>query len=280
MTTGDRAWFEEHYGKATRESVIRFLVFDSEYANSVLSCVGASRENARIARQFITLEMWEQINDFYINLRQAMTERRVEDLSHDFFTNILMASQLFSGITDSTMSHGEGWNFIRLGRMLERADKTSRLLDVKYFMLLPTVSYVGTAYDDLLWAAVLRSASAFEMYRKRHHQITPERVVAFLVLDREFPRAVHHCVVQAEEALRAISGTGGGSFRNQAERKLGRLRAQLDFADVEEVLSGGLHEFLDDLQVRLNDVSQAVFDTFFALRLTTSAPPAHERTAQ
>lgn len=279
-TTGDRAWFEEQYGGIGRENVIRFLVFDSAYANSVLSCVGAARENARAARQFITLEMWEQLNNFYLKLRGAVTEQRVADLTHDFFTDIMMAGQLFTGITDSTMTHGEGWNFIRLGRMLERADKTSRLLDVKSFMLLPSAAYEGSPYDDLLWAAVLRSASAFEMYRKRYHQITPERVVAFLVLESEFPRAVHHCVVEAEEAVRAVSGTPGGSFRNQAERRLGRLRAQLDFAQVEEILSGGLHEFLDDLQVRLNDVGQAVFDTFFALRPTVAASAAGGRPAQ
>jgi uncharacterized alpha-E superfamily protein len=108
-----------------------------------------------------------------------------------------MASHLFAGITDATMSHGEGWNFCQLGRMLERADKTSRILDVKYFILLPTVVEVGTPYDDIQWAAVLRSASAFEMYRKTHRRIAPDQIVDFLLLDYHFPRAIRFCIVKA-----------------------------------------------------------------------------------
>ena len=124
-----------------------------------------------------------------------------------------MASQAFTGITDATMTHGEGWHFCRLGRQLERADKTSRILDVKYFLLLPKVDDVGTTVDDMQWAAVLRSASAFEMYRKRHGRISPTRIVEFLLLDSEFPRAIHHCLKAARESLHAISGTPTAMFR-------------------------------------------------------------------
>jgi uncharacterized alpha-E superfamily protein len=125
---------------------------------------------------------------------------------------------------------------------------------------------VGTPYDDILWGAVLRSTSAFEMYRKKHQQIFPDRVVEFLVLDREFPRAIHHCVNEAEESLRAISGTPSGYFQNRAEQRLGRIRAELAYFQVEEIIRKGLHEFLDDLQDRLNASGQAIFETFFALR--------------
>src|SRR4029077_12364791 len=116
-----------------------------------------------------------------------------------------------------TMSHGEAWRFSRLGRALETADKTSRILDVKYFILLPSPVDVGTPYDDIQWSALLRSASAFEMYRQRHGRITPNRVVDFLVLDREFPRAVLYCLTQAYESLHAIMGTALGSFSNRPE---------------------------------------------------------------
>ena len=121
-----------------------------------------------------------------------------------------MSSHLFAGVTDATMTHDEAWHFCRLGRMLERADKTSRILDVKYFILLPTVADVGTPYDDIQWAALLRSASAFEMYRKRHGRIAPGRIVEFLLLDREFPARHPVCLRAARESLHAISGTPAG----------------------------------------------------------------------
>jgi uncharacterized alpha-E superfamily protein len=265
-TTGDHDKFIERYGAATRENTIRFLAFDPANPNSIVSCLRSARENARSVRQFITLEMWEHVNKFYMMVNSSTAPLRAVEAPHDFFSDIMMASHLFLGITDATMSHGEGWNFCRMACMLERADKTSRILDVKYFMLLPSLGYIGTPYDDILWGAVLRSTSAFEMYRKKHQQISPERVVDFLVLDREFPRAIHHCVIKAEESLRAISGTQGGTFQNQAEQRLGRVRAELDYIQVEEIIRAGLHEFLDSLQDDLNVSGQAIFDTFFALR--------------
>ncbi|MDF1553369.1 MAG: alpha-E domain-containing protein [Deferrisomatales bacterium] len=263
--SGDREAFAERYGEATRENVIRFLTFDTENPNSVTSCVQVARENARWIRQFITLEMWEHLNRFYLMVGDAARNPSAV-VDHDFLNQVMTANQLFLGILDGTLSRGEGWHFCRLGRLLERADKSSRMLDVKYFHLLPTVEHVGTPYDDILWAAVLRSMSALEMYRKRHHRIDPGHVVEFLVLDREFPRAIHHCVMMAEESLREISGTPAGTFHNRAEQRLGRLRAEFDYAQVEEILEGGLHEFLDGLQTKLNTLGEAVFESFFARR--------------
>jgi uncharacterized alpha-E superfamily protein len=264
--SGDREAFEKRYGEATQDNVIRFLTFDADNPNSIYSCVMMARENARWIRQFITLEMWEHLNGFHLAVREAARNPAGTAAGHDFFAQVMTASQLFVGILDAAMSRGEGWHFCRLGRMIERADKTSRMLDVKYFHLLPTTSYVGTPYDDILWAAVLRSMSGLEMYRKRHHQITPANVVEFIVLDREFPRAIHHCIIMAEESLRSISGTPAGTFHNAAEQRLGRLRAELDYSQVEEILGTGLHEFLDGLQTKLNDLGDSIFETFFALR--------------
>jgi uncharacterized alpha-E superfamily protein len=173
---------------------------------------------------------------------------------------------------DATMAHGEAWRFGRLGRLLERADKTSRILDVKYFILLPDVSYVGSPYDNIQWAALLRSASALEMYRKRFGRIDPRKVVEFLVLDVEFPRAVRYCIGRSEEALRSITGSGAGTYENRAEQLLGRLRAGLDFASTPEIVAVGLHEFLDGLQAELNTVSEGIHEAFFALEPVASGP--------
>lgn len=267
ITSGDQERFAAGYGTAaTQENVIRFLAFDAGNPNSIVSCLRAARENARSVREIISSEMWEQVNTFYLMATAPGAARRAGEAPHEFFTEIKSASHLFTGLTETTMSHGEAWHFCRLGRLLERADKTTRLLDVKYFILLPRHTDVGSPFDDIQWSAVLRSASAFEMYRKRHGRIAPDRIVEFLLLDREFPRAVHSCLNIAEESLHATSGTPVGTFRNPAEQRLGQLRSELGYARVEDILEHGLHEFLDGLQVKLNAVGDAIFETFFALR--------------
>jgi uncharacterized alpha-E superfamily protein len=267
ITSGDQARFTARYGAAsTQENVIRFLAFDAENPNSIVSCLRAARENARSVREIISSEMWEQVNTFYLMATAPEAGRRAGKAPHEFFTEIKSASHLFAGLTETTMSHGEAWHFCRLGRLLERADKTTRLLDVKYFMLLPRLTAVGSPFDDIQWSAVLRSASAFEMYRKRYGRIAPDRVVEFLLLDREFPRAVHSCLNSAEESLHAISGTPIGTFRNPAEQRLGQLRSELGYARVDDILACGLHEFLDGLQAKLNAAGDAIFETFFTLR--------------
>src|SRR5262245_20433124 len=183
ITTADDLPFAERYGTATRDNVIQFLTFDQENPNSIIACLRAARENARSVREIISSEMWVQINTFYLMMNESAATDRVRESPYEFFREVKMASHLFEWLTNAAMSHGEGWHFCRLGRLLERADKASRILDVKYFILLPAVTDVGTPFDDIQWAAVLRSTSALEMYRKRHHHLTPEQIVDFLLLD-------------------------------------------------------------------------------------------------
>jgi len=271
--SGGDAAFSSKYPVATRDNVIKFLTFDEDNPSSIVSCLRAARENARTIRESISPEMWEQVNTFYLMVNAAAANERLRTSSSSFFSEVKKASQLFHGITDATMLHGEVWHFYRMGRLLERADKTSRLLDVKYFMLLPSVADVGSPLDDIQWAAVLRSASALEMYRKRHGHIAPEQIINFLVLDHEFPRSIHYCLTNANDSLHAISGTPIGMYRNTAEQLLGQLRAELAYSDTLQIVTRGLHEFLDGFQTRLNLVDQCIFDTFFALRPVGSAAP-------
>jgi len=264
--TGDYDLFIEKYGTANRDTVIQFLSFDSTYTNSILSCLRSARQNARSIREVISSEIWECINEFYLFVSSKGAAQMASTDAHAFFDEVKLSSQRFIGISEGTFSHGEGWQFLQLGSLIERAEKTSRILDVKYFILLPAADYVGTPYDNIQWAAVLKSASALEMYRKRFHRISPKQVCDFLIFDREFPRAIHHCVIGAEETLHRITGSQAGTFSNQAERRLGRLRAELDYSDIDEVYREGFHEYLDSIQVKLNAVDDAVYDTFFALR--------------
>jgi uncharacterized alpha-E superfamily protein len=265
-TTGDHEAFLSRQKKATKEHVIHFLVADSTNPNSILSCLMAARENARSIRETISTDMWEQVNRFYLMVTHSVANGMSSHNLHPFLADVKAASHLLLGITDATMSHGEGWHFARLGRLLERADKTSRILDVKYFMLLPTAAEVGTPFDIIQWSALLKSASALEMYYKRYGRIAPNDVAAFLILDPTFPRAIRYCLIKGEDSLHAISGSEHGSYQNAAEKRLGRLRAKLDFADIEDCISSGLHEFVDHFQTELNHVGDAVFETFFAPR--------------
>jgi uncharacterized alpha-E superfamily protein len=264
VTSGDDQQFLQGKSEYSRESVIDFLTFDEDNPNSIVSCLKMARHNARSVREIISGEMWEHLNKFYLMVEDSGGLASVLDSPHEFFHQVNLLGQQFLGVADATMTHGEAWHFLQLGTMIERADKTSRIVDVKYFILLPDPEDVGTVYDDVQWFSLLRSASALEMYRQRHGGINPSNVVRFLVLDREFPRAILHCLTRGDESLHAISNTPSGDFHNLAEQRMGQLRSQLAYVRGDEIVAGGLHEFIDRLQKQLNLVGDAVHATFFA----------------
>jgi uncharacterized alpha-E superfamily protein len=260
-TSGDAEVFRERFGAATQTRVIEYLAYDLNNPSSIASCLRFSRENARSVRETISSEMWAQVNSMYLQLQTQRSLPEPERML-DAFREIRMGCHLFEGITDATMTHSEAWHFMRLGRMLERADKTSRILDVKYFMLLPSAYDIGTPYDDIHWSAVLKSVSGFEMYRKKHGRISPHDVVDFLVFEHEFPRAIRFCIASAGDSLHAVTGTPIDPLRFRSEQLMGQLRAELDCASVEAVIRGGLHEYLDGLQFKINAIDASLRDDF------------------
>jgi uncharacterized alpha-E superfamily protein len=271
-TTGDHEAFYARYDQASQRNVIWFLTFADENPNSVLSCLRAARENARTVRDMISSQMWEELNKFYLMVREARTDESILFSPFEFFGKVKLGGSLLEGVAESTMSRGEAWHFRRLGVSIERADKTSRILDVKYYLLLPSVSDVGTPIDTNQWVALLKSVSALEMYRKEHGRTTPTQVAEFLILDRHFPRSIHFCVIRAEESLLSITGSKPGTYRTVAEQRLGRLRSELDYGNIHEIIAGGVHEFIDGFQEKLNLVGEAICEAFFAV------PPPHELT--
>jgi uncharacterized alpha-E superfamily protein len=275
-TTGDRAAFEKKYGQPAHESVWEFLTFDKDNANSIVACLRSARENARSIREIIPSEMWEELNKAYLLVRGTDMATAL-DHPHGFLGQIKVSSQLLLGMTDSAMSRGEAWHFAQLGRLLERADKTSRILDVKYFILLPSSAEVGTPLDLIQWSALLKSASAFQMYHRSRGRISPSQVADFLILDREFPRAMHFCLIHAEKSLRAITGSPRGAGQTPAEQQLSLLGSQFDFAYIDDIIEEGLHEFVDRFQTRLNLVDDAVYQTFFAARPVDRVPPSQSQ---
>ncbi len=262
--TGDTDLFLQRYDGFDRRSVVSFLLFDRAYPHSVLSCLRAARENARTVREIISNDLWEQVNDFYHLVVDASQHPDALFVNpQDFCKQISLRGMMLGGIGNETMIHGEGWHFSRVGRFLERADKTSRILDVKYFILLPNVRYVGTAYDDVQWGALLRANSGLNAYRQRHGRIYPANVADFLIFDREFPRSILFSLNAALSSLSSISGTPPGTFSNKAEQRLGRLCAELAYTDIAAVFDTGLHEFTDHLQVDINLVNDAIGAVFF-----------------
>lgn len=263
--TGDNRLFKDLYKEFNNENVINFLTFDKNNPNSIISTLEKARENARTIREIISSEMWEQLNTYYLLIRDSNLNTHLLDNPYDYYNKIKSESHLFTGIMDTTMSHGEGWHFGRLGRLLERADKTSRILDVKYFILLPSIDLIGSPIDNIQWAALLKSASAFEMYRKRFRRILPNNVADFLILDREFPRSIRYCLIHAQKSLHTITGTPLNTYHNSAERYLGILTSELDYSQIDEIVPKGFHEFLDSFQDKLNNVGNSIDETFFAV---------------
>ena len=287
LTTGDQEFFEKKYGTATPANVTQFLTFDEEYSSSIWSSVSLARENARSVRDIISREMWQELNEFYLMVQQAARPTAQPEDLIDFCARVKRAGIYFEGVTNATLSRGEAYHFANIGRMLERADKTSRILDVKYFLLSPTQAQgqaastqsqsqtqggrtqaqtqnvVDTNADQVGWTTLLNSASALQMYRQIWHVTTPESVSEFLLLDRNFPRSILRCVRRAQESLHSVSGEPLGSFESEPERLVGRLRAELEYAKIEEIMEQGLHEYVDGLQGQLNEVGAAVSAQFF-----------------
>ncbi|MCR5261593.1 MAG: alpha-E domain-containing protein [Candidatus Gastranaerophilales bacterium] len=261
-TAGCSRSFYNKYSKATSENVMDFLTFDTDNQDSIVNCVSFARENARCIRETITLEMWMLINKFYHRLHEPNIKEEMLNNPHDFFTEIKEFCQLYVGIQDGTMSHGIGWNFAWLGRMLERADQTSRILDVKYYILLPDVSMVGMTLDTVQWTAVLKSVSAFEMFRKTYAGVTPQNVAEFLILNKEFPRSVYYCLEHSERALQNIITHQKTINGEKSMRVIGKLKAMLEFATVDEIIMKGLHETTEDIQIRLSDFNATIRNDF------------------
>jgi uncharacterized alpha-E superfamily protein len=211
--------------------------------------------------------MWEQINKLYLLTKGYDEERiRIMDDTSPFTSEIIHGLQLIQGITASTLSHGEAYHFCRLGRMLERADKTSRILDVKYHILLPDEGKPGDPLDLLQWAALLRSLSGYSICRKQYGSITPVNVISLLILDPKFPRSIFFCISEAQKSLMELAGHTAGKTHSKPEKLLGTLQAELEYTDEQEIIRHGVHEYLDKIQIDINRISDALRETFFALK--------------
>ena len=257
--------FTALYEKPDGAAVVDFVSLQRKNPNSVYSCLAKARENARTTREQISSEMWEQINRLFLFVKGDSARKLVRSSPYEFFKRIVNGSHLFQGITDATMTHGEGWDFIRMGKLLERSDCTSRILDVKYHILLPSGERVGGNVDTIQWMSVLKSCSALEAYRKIYvGQVAPWKVAEFIITHASFPRSIRCCVDCFDAALHHISGTAESECANEAERLSGRLRSDLDYITIGEIFKFGLHEYLAQIQDRLGEIDAALHETYCA----------------
>ena len=260
--SGDRQLFDQSYPLRSPQDVRGFLLLDRNNPNSIVSCISNARENARQIRDVISTEMWEHINELFWSLQDGEVLWREPDLEQ--LRTIRRGCQLFYGITDVTLSRDHAWLFSRLGRLIERADKTSRILDVKYFLLLPDPSAVGGVLDELQWIALLRSAGAYQMYRQSVQQaISPTSVARFLLLDPIFPRSVRFCVQEINDTLECIQNNSIPGSPDELECLRGQLVAKWSYVRIEPLINRGLHEAIDQLQNDLNQLHGLIHNNYF-----------------
>jgi uncharacterized alpha-E superfamily protein len=300
--TGDEALFEECFAGKSRShkspynsrNITEFLLWHPANPNAVVTCITHARENARSVREQISSEMWESLNRLYF-LVQKVNKAAVLRGPADFFTEVRDGSHIFQGITHATMTHNDAYDFIHLGKHIERGDKTTRILDVKYASL---GIAGGEASDEnspqaaLQLMAMLKSCSAMEAYRKEHQQLQTWRVAEFLLLNREFPRSVLFCLNQVRKSLDAIAAGTGDATTNDVglrsnpspqtapQRQLGRLVNEMEYLDIRDVLGGNMHPYLDQIQQRLNQAGNDIAATFFSTQIILPGTKNYQQVQQ
>jgi uncharacterized alpha-E superfamily protein len=253
-------------GQSPQATISHWLTFDLENPDSIMSCVSRARANARGIRGAITSEVWKELNKLYWQLSDPAFSGQARESPHEFYQAVACGSHLVQGVCDATLTHDEGWQFIQLGKYLERADKTLRILDIQYHLLHELSDPADQPLSSLQWAGVLRSCHAYEAYQRLYvGRVEPERVVEFLLLHPTFPRSVRFALESAARALTAIEGEVPGRPLGKADRILGRVLAELRYGELDVILRGNLHAFLGQMQDQCARVSRAVQEQY-ALR--------------
>jgi len=238
---------------------------DERLTFTIAACVAAARENARQGREQISSEMWEQLNRLYLHVRQSQNST-----ASSFYGHVRESAHLFHGVTDSTMIHAEGWHYIQIGRSIERASATAMMLET-HFADADTSGKDRDIGAYMSWTSLLRACSAFEAYCQRHSaEVRPERVAEFLLLSADFPRSVRFAVDSVEASLRAIArGLGRGSA-SRVDRLAGRLRASLDYSQIDEIMADNLASYVRSIHTQCDQVHVALYQTYISYLAETA----------
>jgi uncharacterized alpha-E superfamily protein len=260
---GEEERFRKFYGEANAQNVFDFLAFNPNNPSSIVQCISRARENARTIRDRISREMWEDLNGLYFVVSNFRADEEIAAGPHRFCEKIIFGSHRFHGVTDATLPHDEGWDFLQIGCSLERAEMTARLVDVQYHNVTnaPLSSY---AADNHQWMAVLKSVGAYEAYRRQYYSpIEPNHVAEMLILHPQLPRSIRFCTTEVQRALRAISRSGVGSYANEAERVTGKMLERLRYDTIDEILRQGLHRYLNELLHMSGIIGENIARTYF-----------------
>jgi uncharacterized alpha-E superfamily protein len=247
-------------------TITRLLTLDAANTSSIASCIESARENARQVREQISSEMWEQLNRLYLKVKQKSIEQIWYAEPHIFLNSVNESIYLFQGITDATMNHSEGWHFIRVGRFLERTVATAALLDTYFSVYLTEQTECESEpLDYLSWVELLRSCASFESYCKVHTAaIRPAKIAEFMLLNAEAPRSIRFACTLMQGALQAISKATNARNPGRLERLAGRLRAMLDYGQIEEIFSGDIHEYLKSIQNQCALIHSGIYQAYIA----------------
>ena len=255
----------------TSVSLTEVAFFDGANPNSVTACVVAARANARQVRDEISSEMWEQLNALFLRLRHMRDDPARASRTNDAARAVIEGAHLFAGVTDATMGHGEGWHYLQAGRFLERAVATARLLDA--FFSDESGPVPMPPLDRADWVALLRSCAALEGYCRQYTaDVRPERVTEFLLLNAECPRSIRFAATRVEGALMALARYSGRATGARAERLAGRLKASLDYAQIDEVLSEGPHGYLSELARQCSQIHAALNQSYVSYAVESALP--------
>ena len=249
--------FQAHHDEATQAKVVNFLAFAEDNPSSIRNCLHTARSNARAVRTALTFEMWEAINDAWLEMKRISLRADSRSALNDFVGFVKQASLRFDGCAYRTMLRNDAYFFSRLGVYLERADATARLLDVKYHVLLPETERIGGGLDYFQWSSILRSVSALTSYHWVYREsLKPWLIAEFLILRQEMPRSFASCYANITAFLDDLSGQYGrqGSSQRRARKTFARLKN----SDMSEVFQHGLHEFVTDFIHENNEVGNAI----------------------
>jgi uncharacterized alpha-E superfamily protein len=250
-------------------NVVQSLTFDAAQEASIISHIANARENARQVREQFSSEMWEQTNSLYLEVKETTIDEIWTDQPHKFFQMVKQGVHLFQGISDSTMNHGQGWHFIQVGQFIERASNSAALINI-HLRETPSPRQEATSTDQYLdWVGLLRSCTAFEAYCKVYSADPLFNCIAeFLLLNEEFPHSVHFSVKMLRTALEAVAEITDTRKNSQVYRRVGRLKARLDYDQIDEVIADDLYSYLDDIQKQCAQIHNAVYQTYINYPIT------------
>ena len=250
--------FNEFFQEANERNVAKFLIADKRYHSSIISCLYQAREDMRTTRAIIPQGTWETINDLYYFATDNVTSGLTRSGRYEYLKQIIRKCQMLNGTMSGSMSHDKTYDFVRIGRSIERADMTTRVLDVRASNLLPKQVEDLKPFEDIQWKSVLESIAAYQMYRRHVHvRVNGTAVLTYLLQDSQFPRSIHYCLAEIEGCLRTLPAN------ESPLRMLGRAQRMVRQADEPILVKEKLNNYINDLQILLGNLGEQLTVTFF-----------------